>query len=51
MYAEAKKAAEAGNDIEIGQVYICPVCGFTHIDEPPERCPVCKARRERFLAF
>jgi rubrerythrin len=51
MYTEAKKSAEAGNDVEIGKVYVCPVCGFTHIGEPPERCPVCKAKRERFLAF
>jgi rubrerythrin len=51
MYAEAKVAAEAGNDIEIGEVYICPVCGFTHIAEPPDRCPVCKVKKERFRAF
>jgi rubrerythrin len=51
MYADAKKAAEAGEDIEIGQVYICPVCGFTHIGAPPDRCPVCKAKKELFKAF
>ncbi len=51
MYADAKKAAEAGKDIEIGQVYICPVCGYTHIGEPPDRCPVCRAKRELFKAF
>jgi rubrerythrin len=51
MYAEAKAAAEAGRDLEIGEVYICPVCGFSHIGEPPERCPVCNAKRETFRAF
>jgi len=51
MYADAKEAAEAGNDIAIGQVYVCPVCGFTHIGKPPDRCPVCNTRSERFLAF
>jgi len=51
MYGDAKVAAEAGNDIEIGEVYICPVCGFTHIGEPPDRCPVCNAKKELFKAF
>jgi rubrerythrin len=51
MYGDAKKAAEAGQDIDIGPVYICPVCGFTHIGEPPDRCPVCNAKKERFTAF
>jgi rubrerythrin len=51
MYGDAKTAAEAGEDMDIGEVYICPVCGFTHIGEPPDRCPVCKAKKDRFKAF
>jgi rubrerythrin len=51
MYADAKEVAQAGQDLDIGQVYVCPVCGFTHIGEPPDRCPVCNAKRESFRAF
>lgn len=51
MYADAKMAAEQGLDLEIAEVYVCPVCGFTHIGEPPDRCPVCNAKKERFQAF
>jgi len=51
MYGDAKKAAEAGEDWNIDTVYVCPVCGFTHIGEHPERCPVCNAKSERFKAF
>ena len=51
MYGDAKIAAEAGNDIEIGEVYICPVCGFTHIGEPPDRCPVCNVKKAMFKTF
>jgi rubrerythrin len=51
MYSDAKNTAEAGEDIDIGEVYICPVCGFTHIGEPPDRCPVCNVKKERFRAF
>ena len=50
-YADAKKAAEAGSDLEAGQIYVCPVCGFTHIGEPPDRCPVCNTKKELFKAF
>ena len=51
LYADAKKSANAGQDISIDKVYVCPVCGFTHIGEPPEHCPVCNTKRERFSAF
>ena len=51
MYGEAKVAAEAGGDMEIDEVHVCPVCGFTHIGEPPERCPVCNTRSNRFRTF
>ena len=51
MYGDAKAAAEGGEDMDIGEVHICPKCGFTHIGEPPERCPVCKLKREKFKVF
>ncbi len=52
MYAEAKSAAEKGEDAEIESVYVCPICGYTHIGkEPPERCPVCNALGEKFVKF
>jgi rubrerythrin len=51
LYDDAKKAAEANQDIEIPEVRICPVCGFTHIGEPPDRCPVCNAKKESFKIF
>ncbi len=42
--ALAKLGKEAG-DVEI---YICPVCGNTHIGKPPEKCPVCGTPGSRF---
>lgn len=51
MYADARQAAEAGQDPDIGTIYICPTCGFTHIGEPPDRCPVCNLPSKRFEAF
>ncbi|MDD2440092.1 MAG: ferredoxin-thioredoxin reductase catalytic domain-containing protein [Methanosarcinaceae archaeon] len=33
-------------------VWRCPVCGYLCArDEPPESCPICKAKKERFERF
>ncbi|MBW1918547.1 MAG: rubrerythrin family protein [Deltaproteobacteria bacterium] len=29
--------------------YICPVCGYTVEGEPPDACPVCKAKKKSFI--
>ncbi|MBD3372569.1 MAG: rubrerythrin family protein [Candidatus Coatesbacteria bacterium] len=55
MYRDAKAHAEKDDDWEIGDVYICPNCGFTHIvsekDPLPEVCPVCKWKKSTFKKF
>jgi len=51
MYNDAKKEAEKNKDIEISDVYICPVCGFTHIGDPPDKCPVCNVPKNKFKKF
>ena len=55
MYADAKKTADAGKDIGIGDVYICPNCGYTHIvsggDPLPDFCPVCAWKKATFKKF
>ena len=52
LYKKAKEAAEKGRDVEIKKVWICPVCGHTHVgDEPPERCPICGARKGLYVGF
>ncbi|MCS7216386.1 MAG: rubrerythrin family protein [Candidatus Bipolaricaulota bacterium] len=51
MYRRAKAAAEKGEDIRIGTIYICSVCGHTVEGTPPERCPICGAPREKYKAF
>jgi len=52
LYAAAKNAVDAGEDISEAKVWVCPVCGWTTTgDEPPERCPVCQALAKVFKAF
>ncbi len=51
LYTQAKKEVLEGKDIEVGDIYICPVCGYTHIGEPPEKCPVCGVPSSKFKKF
>jgi len=51
MYKEAKEAAAKGVDRELGAIYICQICGHTVEGEPPEKCPVCGAKRQRYVKF
>lgn len=52
MYEEAKNYVEKNDeDIELDEVYICPVCGYTHEGDPPDECPVCGAKKESFKKF
>lgn len=51
MYSEAKEAVKAGKDIEIGDIYICPVCGYTVSGSAPDKCPICGVKKENFKKF
>lgn len=51
MYNDAKKQVVAGKDVSADAVYICPVCGFTHIGTPPDNCPVCSVSKDKFKKF
>jgi len=51
MYEKARQAVLAGKDPQIGELFICPVCGYTHEGTPPERCPVCNAPGSSFKKF
>lgn len=51
MYGEAKNMIEGGVAIDEQPVYICPVCGYTVIGEPPSKCPVSQTPKERFVKF
>jgi rubrerythrin len=49
LYRQALEAVTEGHDLEAASIYLCPVCGHIELGAPPESCPVCGARRERFL--
>jgi rubrerythrin len=49
MYGKALEAVAAGKDAEVGPIWICDVCGHTVEGEPPEKCPICNARKDRYV--
>ena len=52
MYRNAEDKVLNDEDVGNEAIYICPVCGYTYMgDEPPEKCPVCGAPREKFERF
>lgn len=51
MYTDAKKVVMEKSDIEIGTIHICDICGYTVDGEIPEKCPICSAKKDRFVSF
>jgi rubrerythrin len=53
LYKGAKTAVDEGKDAEIGHVHVCSHCGWTLEGDLPDdyECPLCKAKREKFVTF
>lgn len=51
MFTEAIQAVKSGQDADLGNIYICPVCGFTAEGEIPDNCPVCGVSKTKFIKF
>jgi rubrerythrin len=45
-----KRALNAMLREETHDYYVCQICGYVAEREPPDRCPVCNAKREQFRA-
>jgi rubrerythrin len=51
FYARAKDAVDKGGDVELGELHVCPVCGYTGEGTMPDTCPICGAKKDRFVKF
>lgn len=49
LYSSALEAVKKGTDLGAEPIYVCEVCGNTFTGAPPDKCPVCKAAKERFF--
>lgn len=50
-FETAKKAVDAGKDLDVDKIYLCPVCGFISLTGEEEACPICGAKREKFVEY
>lgn len=44
-----QKALDQMDDQQLADVYVCSVCGYICETEPPEACPICKAKAKAFF--
>jgi len=51
LFKQAQDAAKEGKDLQMDAVYVCPICGHTILDEAPDNCPVCGAKKELYKKF
>ena len=51
LYKKAKESVAKGQDVDIKQIHVCQVCGFTVEGEAPDKCPVCGSPKEKFKRF
>jgi rubrerythrin len=51
LYSQAKASVTEGKDADIGEIYICEVCGWTGTGGKPDKCPLCGAKADRIRTF
>jgi len=51
LYRQAKEGVLKGEDLKVQKIYVCPVCGYTVLDEAPDKCPICGCPGEKFVEF
>ena len=48
IYKMALEAIQAGKDFT-EEFYLCPVCGHIELGTPPEKCPICGVKGEKYV--
>jgi rubrerythrin len=51
LFRKAREAVAGKNDVELDDIQVCEVCGYTLEGEAPDTCPICKNPKEKFTAF
>ena len=49
FYENAVEALKQGKDLELKELYLCTVCGYTVEGSPPAKCPTCGEVKEKFI--
>jgi rubrerythrin len=51
FYTAALETVKGGKDIPDSAMHICTVCGHTVMGDAPDKCPICAARKDKFIAM
>lgn len=49
LYKLALAAAEQGKDIDVNEIYLCPVCGHIEFGKPEKNCPICGTLASKYV--
>lgn len=51
LYRKARDKVSSKEDINIENIYVCPICGYTSVDTLPDKCPICGVSKDKFIKF
>jgi rubrerythrin len=51
FFKKAKEAVTKKNDLNLDQMQICSICGYTVEGNAPEECPICMAKKKKFKKY
>ena len=49
LYTRALEAVKAGSDLDVSDIYLCPVCGHIEIGQPNKDCPICGLKPDKYV--
>jgi rubrerythrin len=49
LYRLALEAVSEGKDLAEAKFYLCPVCGHIEMGNPPDACPICGVKGEKYI--
>jgi len=49
LYKMAMEAVQRGEDLSEKSFYLCPICGHIELGHPPQSCPICNAKGDKFI--
>ena len=49
LYTLALKVVKQGKDLDVSDIYLCPICGHIEFGNAPGPCPICGTKGEKFI--
>lgn len=51
LFDIALYSVSSKNDVILGPIHVCEICGYTLEGEVPDKCPLCNATKDKFTTF